>query len=146
MANRYRVCQKCHYRYEKIKQKCPSCGKARPKKRVPKHAQTLRDHSYEHYVAVSAEIHGVEDESCCVCRKPKSEGRKHDRDHDHLTGNPRGLACHKCNRLMPHWMDAHRAQLVADYLKRVETYYQQPIGVTKPEGKCQEETSFPGNT
>ena len=128
MAPKYRLCPKCKYRYERIKQKCPNCAAARPKKRVPKHAETLRDHTYEHYVEISRLIHGVTDESCCACRRPKGE-RRHDRDHDHKTGNPRGLACHRCNRSMPHWMTAHHAQLIADYLKRVETYY------TKPEGK-----------
>ena len=140
MAPKYRLCPKCKYRYERIKKKCPNCDAKRPKKRVPAHAETLRDHSYEYYVGVSSDIHGVADESCCVCRKPKSEARRHDRDHDHITGNPRGLACHLCNRMMPRQMDAHRAQLIANYLKRVETYY------TKPEDKCSppdEQTAFP---
>ena len=139
---RYWLCAGCRYRNERIKRKCVSCGRARPKPRVPKHAKTLQSDTYEDYVRVSAEIHGVTDESCCVCRKPKGE-RKHDRDHDHSTGNPRGLACHRCNRSMPHWMTAHKAQLVADYLKRVEDYY---ATNTKPEDKCNPpdaQTAFP---
>ena len=136
MAAKYRLCPKCKYRYERIKKKCPSCGKARPKKRVPKHAETLRDDSYEHYVQISKEIHGNGDGTCDVCRRPPSPTRRHDRDHDHNTGQPRGLACpgiHGCNRSMPHWLTAHRAQLIADYLKRVENYY-----TTKPEGQVEE--------
>lgn len=140
MAPRWTLC-KCGARYERIKRKCPSCGKTRAKKRVPKHAQTLRDHSYEHYMEVSKAIHGVTDESCCVCRKPRSPERRHDRDHDHTTGNPRGLACHLCNRDMPRWMTAHRAKLMYEYLTRVDQYY-----LTKPkEDECQDETPSPPN-
>ena len=131
MAPSNRLCA-CGYRYERRKRKCPSCGKAAPKKRVPKHAETLRDHTYEDYVEVSRLIHGVTDESCCVCRRPKGH-RKHDRDHDHKTGNPRGLCCHRCNRMMPHWMTPHLAQLVANYLARVHNYYLMQEH-TKPEG------------
>lgn len=135
MAPSYRLCR-CGYRYERRKRKCPSCGKAAPKRRVPKHAQTLRDHTYEDYLEVSRLIHGVADGSCCVCRRPKGD-RRHDRDHDHTTGNPRGLACHRCNRMMPREMDAHRAQLIANYLLRVEKFY------TKPEEQCSRDTSPP---
>lgn len=138
MPPKYRLCPKCKYRYERIKQKCPNCAAARPKKRVPKHAQTLRDHTYEDYINISKQIHGVEDESCCVCRKPKAEGRRHDRDHDHKTGNPRGLACHLDNRSMPHWLTAHRAQLIADYLKRVEDFYGKNTKPKATEGQCAE--------
>lgn len=142
MARAYVLCR-CGARFERIKRKCPSCGKTRAKRRVPKHARTLRDDTYEDYVVVSKEIHGNGDESCDVCRKPKAEGRRHDRDHDHKTGNPRGLACHLDNRSMPHWLTAHRAQLIADYLKRVEDYYGNN---TKPEGLHgnQEEGLNPG--
>ena len=147
MAAKYRLCPKCKYRYEKVKKKCPSCGKARPKKRVPKHAITLRDHNYDYYREVSEKLHGVTDESCNVCRKPKPETRRHDRDHDHRSGNPRGLACSKCNMLMKFTeLDAHRAQLIADYLKRAEQY---PDVFTKPEDKCSppdEQTAFPKNS
>ena len=107
------------------RKKCSACGKAAPKARVPKHAQTLRDDSYEVYKAVNETIHGVTDESCGVCGKPRSQERRHDRDHDHKTGKPRGLACggnQGCNASMPHWMTAERARLIANYLERVEEF------------------------
>jgi hypothetical protein len=78
------------------------------------------------YVQTSKEIHGVSDESCCICGKPRSQARRHDRDHDHVTGKPRGLACpgnKGCNALMPRWMTADRAQAIADYLRRVKSHY-----------------------
>lgn len=145
MAPKYRLCPKCKYRYERVKRKCPSCGKARPKKRVPKHAETLRDHSYEFYCQVAEVLHGVKDERCCVCGKPRGE-RRHDRDHDHLTGFPRGLACVQCNRIMVHRLTIERAEQIVGYLKRAEKYSEH---FTKPEGKCNpqdEQTAFPKNS
>lgn len=96
------------------------------------------------FAQVNATIHGVADESCGVCGKPAGEHRKHDRDHDHKTGLPRGLACggdSGCNVLMAKWIsagvalaiamqkqrdgepDAERWAMIAAYLGRVETYY-----------------------
>jgi Recombination endonuclease VII len=112
---------KCGFRNERLKRKCLSCGKARPKKRVPAHAKTLRDDAYEHYVEVAEALHAVYDERCCVCGKPRGE-RRHDRDHDHLTGHPRGLACVRCNRSMPHWMTVELATNIARYLYRAQYY------------------------
>jgi hypothetical protein len=121
---------RCGYRNERAKRKCLSCGKAKPKKRVPKHAETLRDDGYEHYVKVAEALHGVRDERCCVCGRPRSAERRHDRDHDHNTGKPRGLACVVCNKLMPHQLTAERAELIAAYLRRAEKYSEH---FTKPE-------------
>ena len=130
MPAKYRLCPKCKYRYERVKKKCPSCGKARPKKRVPKHAETLRDHSYEFYCEVAEILHGVTDERCCVCGKPRKDNRKHDRDHDHRSGNPRGLACPQCNMLMKFTqLDAARSRQITAYLERAEKY---PQFFTKP--------------
>lgn len=117
---------------------------SRPIKRRRKHAETLRTDSYEVYALLSQTIHGGENEACGVCGKPKPDGRKHDRDHDHKTGKPRGLACggnQGCNVLMLPWvtaetargiyeaklsageMDAVRWFFIAAYLKRVSDYY-----------------------
>lgn len=133
----------CGERLPRTKQKC-SCGKRRPKKRTARHARTLRDDSYARYVEVAREIHGVTDESCCVCGKPRSQERHHDRDHDHLTGLPRGIVCggnRGCNVLMVPWVtaataagiarakfkadepDAERWSLIAIYLARVDQFY-----------------------
>ena len=125
---RYWTCPRCGRRNERIKQRCETvlCQGRRPKRRVPAHAKTLRDDPYPVYVAVAEAIHGVTDESCCVCGKPRTQERRHDRDHDHLTGKPRGLACagnRGCNALMPSWLTAERAEAIAAYLRRVEGFY-----------------------
>ncbi len=124
---RYWTCP-CGTRNERVKQKCSNteCSRRRPKKRVPAHARTLRDDSYSHYEMVNREIHGAEPDCCGVCGKPPSTARHMDRDHDHTTGHPRGLACPGntgCNALMPRQLDLARARLIVAYLERVERHY-----------------------
>jgi hypothetical protein len=146
-VSHYWTCPKgCGGRWERSLVKCRTegCTGRRPKARVPKHARTLRDDSYAVYVQVARDIHGVTDESCCVCGKPRKQDRHHDRDHDHVTGKPRGLACAGntgCNVLMLPWVtyrtahgialakaeagepDALRWIQISNYLRRVEAYY-----------------------
>jgi hypothetical protein len=80
-------------------------------------------------VEIAKTIHGVEDESCCVCGRPRSLERRHDRDHDHLKGSvsfgkPRGLACVSCNRIMVRELTLERAEAICAYLRRVKTYWE----------------------
>jgi hypothetical protein len=99
------LCPKCGTRNERVKQRCANteCRARRPKRRVPAHARTLRDDSYEVYRQVNAELHahsfdgGWTPDHCGVCGTPP-KAKRHDRDHDHRTGLPRGLACWHCNR------------------------------------------------
>ena len=132
MARRYWTCPKgCGGRWERSLVKCRTegCTGRRPKRRVPAHARTLRDDAYAVYEAVNAELHGPAFDGewtpdCCgVCGKPPSSERHMDRDHDHLTGLPRGLACpgnSGCNALMPRQLTLARARLIVAYLERVE--------------------------
>lgn len=136
----------CGTRNERIKQKCtnPDCFRKRPKRPVRAHQKALRDFPYSAYVQTALEVHGVSDESCCACSKPRSQERHHDRDHCHLTGRRRGLLCggnRGCNVLLVPWVtapvargiadakleadepDAHRWHVLADYLHRVEVFY-----------------------
>ncbi len=124
----------CGTRNERVKQKCANaaCRRARPKKRVPAHARTLRDDPYTVYEATNGEIHGEGHpgewtaDCCGVCGKPPATTRHMDRDHDHLTGKPRGLACPGntgCNALMPRQLTLARARLIVAYLERVEAFY-----------------------
>lgn len=121
----------CGTRNERIKQRCtnPDCRAKRPKRRVPAHARTLRDDPYFVYEAVNQALHGPAHggewtaDCCGVCGKPPSTARHMDRDHDHLTGLPRGLACpgnQGCNALMPKQLTLARARLIVGYLERVE--------------------------
>lgn len=145
MPSRYWSCPRCHSRNERIKQRCPTpgCTGKRPKPRVPKHARTLRDDSYEVYKQAAADIHGVADESCCVCGKPRSQERRHDRDHDHVTGLPRGLACagnSGCNALMPRQLTLERARMIVGYLERVDSFYAALDALSASQEVYEEET------
>src|SRR6266498_4014041 len=78
---------RCGHLNTPAKRKCEACGGPRPKKRVPAHRQALRDVSYEEYLELNQEIHGVGEE-CALCGRPPRT-RRLDRDHDHVHGRPR---------------------------------------------------------
>jgi hypothetical protein len=99
-----------------VKCRTEGCTGRRPKRRTAGHARTLRDDLYPVYVETAREIHGVTDESCCACGKPRTQERHHDRDHDHTTGLPRGLLCggnSGCNVLLAKWVTAPVARAIA---------------------------------
>lgn len=114
----------CGTRNPRVKQKCggEGCNRSRPKKRVPKHARTLRDDSYELYVQVARVLHGVTDESCCACGRPRSQERRHDRDHSHVTGDPRGLLCVRHNKMLDSRTSPAELRQLADYLERAARF------------------------
>ena len=119
------TCRKCGTLNQRTSsRKCQGCGEqTKPKLRVPKHAETLRDDSYGFYVDVNELIHGQGD-NCGVCGGPPvTDGRRLDRDHDHRTGLPRGLAHVRCNRELLRNATLEEARLVVAYLERVEAYY-----------------------
>lgn len=126
MARRYWTCRKCgHRNLRTASRRCDDCGEqTKPKARVPRHAQTLRDDSYELYKDVAVTLHGVDDESCCVlnCRKPRSQERRLDRDHDHKTGKPRGLLCVRHNKMLDSRCTPAELRGLADYLERAARF------------------------
>ena len=121
----YWTCRRCGFRNLRAHVKCRGveCASRRPKKRVPKHAVVLRDNPYQVFEKLSQEVHGGEAGACGVCGKPGSATRRHDRDHDHRTGNARGLACFYCNRELLRHATLEQARAVVSYLERVEAYY-----------------------
>lgn len=146
MPARYWSCRKCAHRNERPWVKCrnPECDGRRPKRPVKAHQKMLRDHPYADYLEIAATIHGVTDESCCACGKPRAQERHHDRDHDHRLNRMRGLLCPAdigCNRLLLPWIsatvaraiataksaacepDAARWDGLAGYLERVDAHY-----------------------
>lgn len=87
------------------------------KPRQAKHARILDLLPYPEWAELSVEIHGGELDACGVCGRMPSDGRHHDRDHDHTTGLPRGLACggdFGCNVMMPRKLTATLARANAD--------------------------------
>ena len=104
-------CRKCEASgIPRRKQKCPECGWRRPARKRPAH-QLILETPYEAW----AERYG---EKCGVCGRPPGPKRRLDRDHDHRTGEPRGLLCHRCNRALPDWMDADWLRAAAAYLEK----------------------------
>ena len=99
----------------------------RRKKRVPPHARTLRDDSYLDYVMANSAIHGPfpsrDPESCGCCGRHKPEHGKHQREHDHRSGLPRGLACYRCNHQLLRNHTLETARMIVAYFERVEDYY-----------------------
>jgi len=105
------TCRKCRQlHHTKRFTKCASCGTPRPATKKPKHMRAL-DHSYEHYV----ELNGGE--NCGACGRPPDAKRRNDRDHDHATGEPRGLLCRRCNRLLTRRVEP-LLPLFAAYIQR----------------------------
>jgi hypothetical protein len=107
MANRTWTCKGCRSKVSARKRRCPECGQMRPTRRRPQHQMVL-DVPYELWV----ERFG---ERCGICDRPPGPNRRLDRDHDHKTGEPRGLLCHRCNRALPDWV-------TIDWLRRAIAY------------------------
>lgn len=104
---------KCGHTNPSRKQICSACLKRRPARKRPAHMAAL-DLSYEHYV----EINGSE--TCGICKCPPNPTRRLDRDHDHTTGEPRGLLCWACNRQLRTWATVRWLLAAASYLTRHE--------------------------
>ena len=136
MAAKYWTCRKCGTRNDRVKQKClgnvlrgpagykfpTPCDGRRPPRHVPKHAVSLRDMTHADFAAVNETIHG-QGTNCGVCGAVPKDDRNMQREHDHVTGQARGLACWRCNRLMPKQFDLAHARLIVAYLERVEAHY-----------------------
>jgi hypothetical protein len=93
------------------KRLCQICGKPKPARRKPAHMAAL-EQPYEAYLAMN---HGIE--RCAICDRPPGS-RRLDRDHDHITGRPRGLLCARCNRALPSWMTPKWLRKATYYLER----------------------------
>lgn len=104
----------CGHHNQPRTRKCARCGKSRPPRRQPAHMTVLKALDYADFIAINGGS-----EACGICGTPKRR-RRHDRDHDHLTGNPRGLLCFRCNRHLPAWVTPMWLRAAADYLDRAQ--------------------------
>lgn len=101
----------CRHVNSNRKQLCERCGGRRAKRRRPKHLVAL-ELSYQDFI----ELNGGE--FCAICGRDPSSLRRLDRDHDHRTGEPRGLLCWACNSQLRGWMTADWLRKAAAYLDR----------------------------
>lgn len=73
------------------------------------------------------------DGRCAICAGPCPSGRQLAVDHDHITGQVRGLLCANCNRGIGLLQDsAAVAQAAADYLRAWEPDASSTQGVCDP--------------
>ena len=110
---------KCGHVNPGRKQICERCGKRRPARKRPAHMAAL-EIPYERYVEINGGEH------CGICGAPPGR-RRLDRDHDHRTGEPRGLLCWACNRQLRSWATVDWLLAAAEYLRRAA---ESPTGCT----------------
>lgn len=79
---------------------------------------TLRD-----WAVASQAIHGPHGNTCDCCGKAFAIGERVYRDHDHQTGQARGLLCYQCNRFTAGSADLERLFDVLIYFCRVRVFY-----------------------
>jgi hypothetical protein len=71
--------------------------------------------TFARYAELLKEQHGC----CAICGRPEPPTRMLDVDHDHKTGQVRGLLCTSCNRVIGHTGDSPTIlRSAADYLER----------------------------
>lgn len=69
--------------------------------------------SVEQYEAILRDQGGV----CAICERPPKTRRLHV-DHDHKTGEIRGLLCYRCNRALPDYVGLEWLLKAATYIHR----------------------------
>jgi len=135
VARRTWKCKKCEWINPRTKANCEvdGCAGKRPAPRRPKHQLVLEVPYSEWVKRFGAEHTSCGGEGCeyceqtgkwpiCnVCERPWRPGQNAlHRDHDHRTGEMRGLLCHRCNRALPNWMTPAWLERALAYLRRSE--------------------------
>lgn len=119
MSQRVWTCQrqangrKCGHVNPARKQLCQSCGKHKPPRREPAHRAILGEMDYAACVALFGE-------RCGICGCAPKPGRKLHRDHDHRTGELRGLLCFRDNSALRSYMTLGWLRTAVAYLERHE--------------------------
>lgn len=105
---------------------CKACYKERVNKRWCKERQ--RDYDLKRKYGISAEEYDMlldtQDNRCAICRKEWTEDTKRFAvDHNHDTGEVRGILCHGCNAGIGNLQDSARIlRAAADYLEERGSY------------------------
>lgn len=125
MARRNWTCPKCRTINAPTKsRKCGGCGElTRPALRKSEARKRHEATPYADYAVLSVLIHGGEPHACGCCGKPKPDIGHHHREHDHATGNPRGLACVYCNKTVLGNVPVEALRRALAYHERVDAFY-----------------------
>ena len=113
--------------------KCRPCISAYTMEWKAKNADRVKEIDRKHYLkklyGLTQEqhdaMHTSQNGCCAICGRDKTPTRPNHSlavDHDHETGQVRGLLCMDCNRGLGHFRDQiNLLQAAIDYLKRAKT-------------------------
>lgn len=94
-----------------------SWAKTNTRRTVSKHLKSRYGISIDEFEALSKSQHDV----CAICKRPCSSKQRLSVDHNHQTGQVRGLLCANCNHGLGHFMDSPELlRKAAIYLKTSE--------------------------
>lgn len=99
---------------------CISCSKTE-RQRIRQNGYGRRRHLKVRYGLSESEYEEMLEEQggvCAICGKPPSQSRHLDVDHNHETGEVRGLLCTKCNSEVGVVENSTRLHRLLRYLKR----------------------------
>lgn len=126
----------------KAQRKIDQLATANWKRNNPDAAELIRRKAYlKRYYGISIEQYNEliqkYNNTCWICRKPQDQFLKNlSVDHDHQTGEIRGLLCYSCNRnLVGHHRDAEMFLKAYEYLKGPYTGFIVPEQYLKGYGK-----------
>ena len=106
---------RCGHKNPRRIKNCQKCGKRRPERigKRPDHLQALNQ-PYDYYRDLDGGV-----DQCGICGTTGKSRRLH-RDHDHATGQPRGILCFRCNTALPNRVTVDWLRAAADYLERAQ--------------------------
>jgi hypothetical protein len=108
--------EKCETKNPRRLKKCTGCGKSRPPVKRKAHEEVLRTLPYDKAVKING------GEFCGICGREPKPGRRLHRDHDHRTGEFRGLLCFHDNSALRPYMTLEWCLKAVAYLQRAATY------------------------
>lgn len=108
---------------------CKACCRENVRKHYAERPDYYHDKRLRREFGITLEdyqsLHRSQDGKCAICGSTESRVRKSGKredlmvDHDHETGEIRGLLCHRCNTMLGHAQDdPGRLRKAASYLSR----------------------------